>query len=54
MLEIQKHITFRFECQQIDRKIEERLYVKVIVPVEVEKGQILSPVFIRPKKNVEY
>ena len=47
------HYSFNeFENQHID-DIENLMSLKVILPVE-EEDQILSPIFLRPRGNVEY
>ncbi|MES9884348.1 MAG: reverse transcriptase domain-containing protein [Sedimenticola sp.] len=42
------------DTEIIDSEIKKLLDYKVIIPVESELGQFLSPIFVRPKKNGEY
>ena len=43
-----------FEETIIDKEIEKLLEIEVLVKVEPEQGQILSPIFFREKSNNEY
>lgn len=42
------------ESQIISNEFEKLLKMAVLKVVEPEKGQYLSPIFMRPKKNGEY
>ena len=42
------------ECVMVGEEIKKLLDLDVIIPVQNCEGQILSPIFLRPKKNGEY